>query len=127
VTPHESAPPKATEKHAAILEQLQCLLDKGVAEQVHNIQSPGFYSQFFVIPKKELGSWRFILDLTNLNRYMAVESFKVETTEHIREVPTQGEWVTSLDFSDAYHHIPIHLSSRKFLRFCLHGRVYQFI
>ena len=30
---------------------------------------------------------------------------------------TQVEWVTSIDLSDAYLHIPIHPQSRKFLRF----------
>ena len=38
----------------------------------------------------------------------------------------QGEWVTSLDFSDAYFHIPVHVKSRKYLRFHFQGQSYQF-
>ena len=34
--------------------------------------------------------------------------------------------MTSLDFSDAYFHIPIGQRSRKFLRFFLHSQAYQF-
>ena len=41
----------------------------------------------------------------------------METPETIRISLQQGEWVTSLDFSDAYFHIPVHTLSRKFLRF----------
>ena len=38
----------------------------------------------------------------------------------------QVEWVTSLDFSDAYFHVPISQRSRKFLRFHLNSLTYQF-
>ena len=38
----------------------------------------------------------------------------------------QGEWVTSVDFKDAYFHIPIQEQSRKYLRFHVQGRTYQF-
>ena len=37
----------------------------------------------------------------------------METPETIRISLQQREWVTSLDFSDAYFHIPIHTGSRK--------------
>ena len=37
-----------------------------------------------------------------------------------------GEWVTSIDLSDTYLHIPIHPQSRKFLRFHHKGTSYQF-
>ena len=38
----------------------------------------------------------------------------------------QGEWVGSIDFKDAYFHIPIQEQSRKYLRFFTQGRAYQF-
>ena len=41
-------------------------------------------------------------------------------------LPQKGEWVTSLDFSDTYFHIPIHPRSRKYMRFFLNKRAYQF-
>ena len=37
-----------------------------------------------------------------------------------------GEWVSSIDLSDAYLHIPIHPNSRKYLRFCHRSQVFQF-
>ena len=37
-----------------------------------------------------------------------------------------GEWVTSIDFKDAYFHISIQNQSRKYLRFHVQGKTYQF-
>ena len=51
----------------------------------------------------------------------------METPETIRTSLQKGEWVTSLDFSDAYFHIPIHPRLRKYMRFFLNKRAYQFI
>ena len=50
----------------------------------------------------------------------------METPETIRTSLQQGEWVTSIDFKDAYFHIPIQEQSRKYLRFHAHGQTYQF-
>ena len=50
----------------------------------------------------------------------------METPETIRTSLQQGEWVTSVDFKDAYFHIPIQEQSRKYLRFHVQGRTYQF-
>ena len=50
----------------------------------------------------------------------------METPETIRTSLQAGEWVTSIDFKDAYFHIPIHSQSRKYMRFHLQGGSYQF-
>ena len=50
----------------------------------------------------------------------------METPETIRTSLRQGEWVTSVDFKDAYFHIPIQEQSRKYRRFHVQGQTYQF-
>ena len=50
----------------------------------------------------------------------------METPQTIRTSLQQGEWVTSIDFKDAYFHIPIQEQSRKYLRFHVQGQTYQF-
>ena len=50
----------------------------------------------------------------------------METPETIRTSLQQGEWVTSIDFKDAYFHIPIQEQSRRYLRFRTQGQTYQF-
>ena len=61
----------------------------------------------------------------NLNLFLKTEKFKMETPETIRTSLQQGEWVTSIDFKDAYFHIPIQEQSRKYLRFHVQGQTYQ--
>ena len=50
----------------------------------------------------------------------------METPETIRTSLQHGEWVPSIVFKDAYFHIPIQEQSRKYLRFHVQGRTYQF-
>ena len=50
----------------------------------------------------------------------------METPESIRASLIPGEWVSLIDLSDAYLHIPIHPNSRKYLRFCHRSHVFQF-
>ena len=38
----------------------------------------------------------------------------------------QGDWATSISLKDAYFHIPIAKGYRKFLRFVVNGKAYQF-
>ncbi|CAC5368900.1 unnamed protein product [Mytilus coruscus] len=37
------------------------------------------------------------------------------------------DWALSHDLKDAYLHIPVHKTHRKFLRFCIQGKCYQFV
>ena len=50
----------------------------------------------------------------------------METPESIRSSLIPGEWMSSIDLSDAYLHIPIHPNSRKYLRFCHKSQMFQF-
>ena len=50
----------------------------------------------------------------------------METPETIRTSLQQGEWVASIDFKDAYFHIPIQEQSRKYLRFHVQVQTFQF-
>ena len=108
-----------------LLEALHQLINKNAIELVKNQESLGFYNRLFLVPKPN-NKWRPILDLSNLNKFLKVEKFKVETPETIRTSLQTGEWVTSIDFKDAYFPIPIQNQSRKYLRFHVQGKTYQF-
>ena len=112
-------------RNSYLLEALHQLMDKKAVELVHNQTSLGFFNRLFLVPKPN-NKWRPILDLSKLNLFLKVEKFKMETPETIRTSLQQGEWVTSVDFKDAYFHIPIQEQSRKYLRFHVQGRTYQF-
>ena len=92
---------------------------------MENVKPLGFYSRLFLVPKPHQ-RWRPVIDLSRLNTFLLVEKFKMETPESIRTSLIPGEWVSSIDLSDAYLHIPIHPNSRKYLRFCYKSQVFQF-
>ena len=112
-------------KSRFLKEALISLQGKLVVEPVLVRSSLAFYNRLFLVPKPE-NKWRPILDLSRLNKFLKTGTFKMETPETIRTSLQKGEWVTSLDFSDAYFHIPIHPRSRKYMRFFLNKRAYQF-
>ena len=92
---------------------------------MENIKSLGFYCRLFLVPKPHQ-RWRRVIDLSRFNTFLHVEKFKMETPESIRTSLIPGEWVSSIDLSDTYLHIPIHPNSRKYLRFCHRSQVFQF-
>ena len=112
-------------KQSFLLEALYQLINKNAVEPVENQNSLGFYNRLFLVPKPN-NRWRPVLDLSTLNTILNTESFKMETPETIRTSLQAGEWITSIDFKDAYFHITIHSQSRKYMRFHLQGWSYQF-
>ena len=112
-------------RNSYLLEALHQPIDKNAVELVHNQSYLGFFNRLFLVPKPN-NKWRPILDPSKLNLFLRLEKFKMETPETIRTSLQQGEWVTSVNFKDAYFHIPIQEQSRKYLRFHVQGRTYQF-
>ena len=101
------------------------LLEKQAIEPVEDDCSPGFYSRLFLVPKRD-GGQRPVIDLSRLNTYLEVDHFKMETPATIMAAMRQGDWTTSIDLKDAYFHIPVAKRSRKYLRFVVNGKAYQF-
>ena len=112
-------------RNSYLLEALHQLMAQNAVELVKHQTSLGFFNRLFLVPKPN-NKWRPILDLSKLNLFLKVEKFKMETPETIRTSLQQGEWVTSIDFKDAFFHIPIQEKSRKYLRFHVQGQTYQF-
>ena len=106
-------------------EEIDALLTKRAVEPVREVSSPGFYSRLFLVKKKN-GKMRPVIDLSSLNKFLIKEKFKMETLSSIKALVRQGDWGASIDLQDAYLHIPIHPSSRKYLRFSCQGKLFQF-
>jgi len=121
----QSASPSDRQRNKVLQGLIDDLLSKGAVEPVEDTLSPGFYSRLFFVPKKTGGA-RPIIDLSTLNETLVVPKFKMETVSSIRQGLVIGRYVFSLDLKDAYFHIPIHPSSRKFLRFQFLDKVFQF-
>jgi len=98
------------------------LMAKGAIEYA---SGPGFTSPLFTIPKKT-GELRPVLNLRALNQFLPSKHFKMETIQHVCQLINPGDYLTSIDLRDAFLHVPMHQSSRKFLQFRWRDRLYQF-
>ena len=94
---------KTLQKYQALADCLQSRLSKNAMKRVENVKS-----RILQLP----------VSSPQASPKVHVEKFKMETPESIRTSLIPGEWVSSIDLSDAYLHIPIHPNSRKYLRFC---------
>ena len=111
-------------KGVALEEVTLGLITKGAVE-LAPLLSPSFYSRLFVVWKTS-GSWRPVIDLSTLNRFVDVSHFQMETIQSVLLSIRQGDWMASIDLQEAYLQVPVHPESRPFLRFVSNGRVYQF-
>ena len=96
-------------------------------ELVKDHSSPGFYSQLFLVDKSD-GGFRSVIDLSILNTYFEAAKFKMETTSSIMTALSlrPAEWTMSIDLKDTYLHILLTKWSRKYLRFMIGNKVFQF-
>ena len=114
------------EKNVVLSQAVVDMLLKGAIQEVRDSSSLAFYSRLFLVAKKT-GGWRPVIDLSYLNLYLDFPTFKMETTQSIRNSLQVGQWTTSLDLKDAYFHIPMAPTVHKLLRFQVLGKVYQFV
>ena len=122
---HQSISFRTRNSRQDLQQAVDALLRKGAIERVTNVRSLGFYSWLFLVPKKT-GDLRPVIDLSTLNRHMVVPHFKMETQGSVRSAIRSQEWVVSIDIRDAYLHVPMHQAVRKYLRFVVNKKVYQF-
>ena len=87
---------------------------------------PPFYSQLFWLVPKKKGKLRPLINLPSLNQYINKQHFKMETVKSVRQSIIANDWAVSIDLTDAYLHVPIHLTSRKYFRFVYEHQVFQF-
>lgn len=98
------------------------LIEKRAIEAVN---TTGFVSSLFVIPKKS-GGYRPIINLKPLNEFIVYRHFKMENLVALSHLIKQGDWMAKFDLKDAYLTVPIHQEHRHFLQFKWRGTVYQF-
>ena len=108
-----------------VLEEVTLGLIAQGAVELAPLPSPGFYSRLFVVWKTS-GSWRPVIDLSHLNRFVDVSHFQMETIQSVLLSVRQGDWMASIDLREAYLQVPVHPESHPFLRFVSKGRVFQF-
>ena len=123
-TPWEIRSPQDPQEILGMWEQITLMLQKNEITEVPP-DSPGFYSNVFLV-RKASGGWRPVIDLKNLNAHIHAPHFRMFRTSSVLSSVEKGDYAFKIDLQDAYFHVPIHPSSRKYLRFAFENRVYQF-
>ena len=123
-TPWEIRSPQDPQEILGMREQITLMLQKDAITEVPP-DSPGFYSNVFLVRKASEG-WRPVIDLKNLNAHIHALHFCMFTTSSVLSSVRKGDNAFKIDLQDAYFHVPIHPSSRKYLRFAFENKVYQF-
>ena len=100
------------------------LLNKGVIEPCQPERTL-YVSNIFIREKKD-GSFRTILNLSELNKSVEYHKFKMETLDSIVKLLRPNCFMASLDLKDAYYSVPIAPEDRVFLRFWWNDTLYQY-
>ena len=115
--------PRLSMQSPDVQAQVQRILDLGAIYEVE--PQPCFLSRIFVVPKVPTG-WRLILDVSALNEYIVVPSFKMSNHSSLRQSLSPPAWLTSLDLKDAYLHVPMRQNLHKFLALSCWGKLFFF-
>ena len=105
------------------------LVEKGVLTELswqQATEEPGHYSNMFTVPKKESKEHRAVINLKGFNDFVSKKKFCMETIKDVRSVLKPGMWGATVDLTDAYYHIGLHEDSRKYVRFMIDNKIYQF-
>lgn len=117
--------PRDPARVGALDAEIATLLRKKAIAPLGAQESPQFMATFFLTPKRG-GSWRPILNLRPLNKFIRPPRFRMETLAVILANLQPGMWATSVDLADAYLHIPVHRGDSQFLCFRYRGRSFRF-
>jgi hypothetical protein len=82
-------------------------------------------SRAFIVYHK--GKPRLVIDLRWINEHTQERACKFESLAVLRRLARRGDWMWSIDLSDAYHHVPYHEDYVHYFTFgieTLHGTEY---
>lgn len=107
-----------------IATEIQKLLQLGaISECCH--RDDQYLSPIFLIPKPN-GTFRFILNLKSLNKYVKTEHFKLEDIRTVCKLMTKNCYMATIDLKEAYFSVNMSNHSKKLLRFSFDGKIYEF-
>lgn len=105
-------------------EAVDSLLEKNVIEPKGE-ENDQFISNIFIRPKPN-DKVRLILDLTELNKFLVLQHFKLENLDTALQMVRRNSFMTTIDLQDAYFSVKIHEQDRKFLKFRWNSKLFRF-
>lgn len=112
------------EQKQHLLSQLQQWLEEGVIEPTTS--TPKLLSLLFPVPKPGPKRFRWVLDLRKLNQSLKPRRFKMTGVYYARHLLQRRDWLTSIDLSDAFLHVPLSRRSMRYLAFRALDKTYWF-
>lgn len=100
------------------------MLQSGAVELCSPVNGQ-FLSGIFLHPKSD-GTWRFILNLKNLNKFISTTHFKLEDLRTVTKLLSPECFMATIDLKNAYYLLSISEADRKYLRFLFQGIMYEF-
>ena len=114
----------ASKNHKLVDDKISLLIEKKVI--VPSTHEPGeFVSPIFLRSKKD-GSFRMVMNLKNLNKFVVCHHFEMNTIWSAVNMMKQNCFMASIDLKDAYYSVPIRVEQQKFLKFIWKGEGYKF-
>ncbi|XP_046976031.1 uncharacterized protein LOC124542139 [Vanessa cardui] len=113
----------ATKSSLAMTQVILELADQNILQEVGE-KYPSFISKLFLRKKRD-GSMRPIFDLRELNKYVKTKHFHLISHTDVPDFLQPGDWMIKIDISQAYFHVPIAKSHRRFLRISYQNRIYE--
>ncbi len=114
----------SADQMTALRDQLHDWLREGVIEA--GTDARALYGLLFPVAKPGPKRWRFVLDSRRLNAKLTDQPFKMETTEIAARLIRPGDYLTSIDLTDAFLHVPVNRAHRRLLAFQALGRSFWF-
>ena len=93
------------------------LLSKESIAPVTSVEGQYVSSYFAVAKARSPGKFRPILNLKRFNKSVKKYKFRMEGVRQVRDWMQKDAFFCGMDLKDAFLHVPIHKSFRKFLRF----------
>lgn len=97
-----------------MLHEVKKMAAQGVIELAPD--DAGFESHLFLVTKQD-GSNRPVLNLKALNRFLDAGKFRLVNMFKVPYFLQPNDWMMKIDLSQAYFHVPVAESHRRFLRF----------
>jgi len=108
-----------------ITEELLRLEDMQAIERCKR-QDIHLISPLKVVPKKNPGEFRLVVNMRRLNSYMSDYSSKLENVNHLMKAVSQHCYFLKIDLRHGYFHVPISIQCQKFMGIHFKGQYYRY-
>lgn len=120
---HEPPRPLQSQDMVFVSETIKEWLEKGVI--LASTSVPLITSRLGVVPKKN-GKKRLIIDMRFINGYIQAPKFQYEDLRVVLSYLEPGDWMTTMDLVDGFHHVMVNPDSQQLLGFQWEENFYMF-